>query len=174
MEEIKTVDLFAKPQRDASGKFVKGNTMTPIDKVGNVCHYCTNKEAVLKKIQLFSLWTQGKLPDKKLHMPYIEDLVDEDFLDVVYDTFLNWVDEKNDHSRENHAELIQTYKKLFTRQRGMLLKRTLSQNATGAIFQLKVNHGYVETEKRILAGDSQNPVREKLEIEITEAKRNYE
>ena len=170
MDEIKTIDIFAKPQRDASGKFVKGNTLTPPDN-SRPCIYCTNREEILKKIQLFSLWTQGKLPDKKLHMPYIEDLVDEDFLDVVYDTFLNWVDEKNEHVKENHADLIQTYKKLFTRQRGMLLKRTLSQNATGAIFQLKVNHGYIETEKRILAGDQNNPVREKLEIEITQAKK---
>ena len=172
MKTLDNIDLFAKPQRDEKGRFIKGNTMTPIDKVGNACQYCENKEAILKKIQLFSLWTRGKLPDGKLHMPYIEDLVDEDFLDVVYDTFLNWVDLKNDHSAAFHTELIQTYKKLFTRQRSMLLKRSLNQNAVGAIFQLKVNHGYVETEKRILAGDPDKPVNQKLEIEITEAKKH--
>ena len=167
MDTLKTIDIFAKPQRDAQGKFIKGNTQSE----GNVCEYCIREEEILKKIELFSLWTRGKLPDKKLHMPYIEDLVDEDFLDVLYDTFLNWVDEKNEHAKQKHGRLIQTYKKLFSRQRGMLLKRTLSQNATGAIFQLKVNHGYIETEKRILAGDQNNPVREKLEIEITQAKK---
>ena len=149
---------------------VKGNTQS----LGNVCEYCTKEEEILKKVQLFSLWTRGKLPDKKLHMPYIEDLVDEDFLDVIYDTFLNWVDENNKHAQEKHGRLIQSYKKLFSRQRGMLLKRTLSQNAAGAIFQLKANHGMMESEKRILAGDSQNPVAQKLEIEITEAKRHNE
>lgn len=173
MDSLKTIDLFAKPQRDASGKFIKGNTES-VGNSGKPCFFCRDKENILKKVELFSLWTRGKLPDKHLHMPYIQDLCDEDYLDILVDTWNDWTREEGDyaeHNAEFHSELIRAKKKLFARTEGMLLKRTLAQNPTGAIFQLKVNHGYIETEKRILAGDQNNPVREKLEIEITQAKK---
>lgn len=170
MKMLQTIDLFAKPQRDEKGRFVKGNSES-IGNAGKPCFFCRDREHYLKKINLYSLWTLGKL-DKKPHMPYFQMLCDEDYLDISYDTFLDWTNEKDQHAIENHAELIQIRKKLMRRQEGYLLQRTLSSAATGAIFQLKANHGYIETEKRILAGDPEKPVNQKLEIEIIDAKRN--
>ncbi len=170
MDEIKTIDLFAKPQRDEKGRFIKGNDgVPPIHE----CHFCRDQERILNKIELFSLWSRGKV-DKKLHMPYIQVLCDEDYLDVPYETFHNWLKEDSEHNQKFHLRLMQTIKKLYYRREHMLLNRTFQQNATGAIFQLKANHGYVETEKRILAGDKGNPVEQKLEIEIVEAKKHSE
>src|SRR6266576_1781961 len=104
MNNIKTIDLFAKPQRDVAGKFIKGNTES-VDNSGKPCFYCRDKERIQKKIELFSLWTRGKLPDKKLHMPYIQVLCDEDYLDIPYETFHNWLKEGVAHNDEFHSEL---------------------------------------------------------------------
>lgn len=168
MDEVKTIDLFG-PQRNAKGQFVNGNPATLQPKE---CFYCKDKERILKKVELFNLWTRGKV-DKKLHMPYIQVLCDEDYLDVPYETFHNWLKEDSEHNQEFHATLIQTIKKLYYRKEFMLLNRTLSDKTpVGSIFQLKANHGFIETEKQIHAGDKENPVLNKLEIEITEAKRH--
>jgi hypothetical protein len=72
------------------------------------------------------------------------------------------------HKEELHAELHESVNKLLQLQKQFLLNHSLFNNqVAGAIFQLKANHGMIETEKRILAGS----VNEPLEIIITEEDR---
>ena len=160
---VKSIDLFAKPQRNEKGQFVKGNTLTPVDKVGPKCKFCQDPDFYLKKIALYDLWTRGKLPDGKIHIPFLEELCDTDYLGIHTDTLNEWITDEL-HKTE-HPELAATIKGLVMRQKQFLLKRTLgANNPSGAIFQLKANHGLMEAEKKIIAGDKHEP----LQIEIIE------
>ncbi len=165
-----TIDLFAKPQRDKNGRFIKGNTLSVGNAGGNKCEYCENPQEILKKVILYKEWCRGKV-DGKIHHPYIQEMISEDYLDITYDQFEDWV-KSIDHKVE-HSELTRTVSKIMNRQQLNLLKMTLRpETYRGAKFQLSANHGMVEAEKRIVSGDQDNPQRHKLEIEITEAKKN--
>lgn len=178
MDNLKTIDLFAKPQRDEKGHFIKGNTMTPIGKVGRHCEFCPNAKEILKKVTLYRHYCNGKVNGKK-RVPFLEELCDEDYLDILVDQLEDWCktteikEHDSVHNPSLHTELSRSVALIFNNQRLWLKKRLLSdKNPTGAIFLLKANHGMMETEKRILAGDPEKPVNQKLEIEITEAKKH--
>ncbi len=144
--------------------FQKGNNASN-GKGGRRCEFCKEPEKILNKIKLYSEWTLGRV-DKEVHTPFLEELCDEDYLDIHMDTIHDWTHGK--HAEANHVDLIRTIKKLVMRQKRFLLKHTLtSQQVSGAIFQLKANHGMIETEKKILAGSGTEP----LEIIITEEDR---
>lgn len=68
-------------------------------------------------------------------IPYIEELADE-WLDCDEDTIANW---------SVHKEFFGAIKRIKMRQKMMLMKGEGAMK----IFQLKANHGMIETEKRI-------------------------
>lgn len=178
MDEIKTIDLFAKPQRDKNGKFITGNTASVGNAGGNKCEFCPNAKEIVKKVNLYRLFCNGKVNGKK-RIPFLEELCDEDYLDILVDQLEDWVRNKELSSKDPvhdpslHAELARTIAKLFTSQKLWLKKRVLGdKQPTGAIFLLKANHGMIETERQIQSGDKDNPIENKLQIEITEAKRH--
>lgn len=72
-------------------------------------------------------------------IPYKEEV--SLMLEVDMETIYNWCDK--------HDEFLGAIKKLETKQKLALLKATMSRqvNGTGAIFQLKVNHGMIETQE---------------------------
>lgn len=74
---------------------------------------------------------------------------------------------------KKYPDFSATIKGLDEKQKAQLMNDGLyggkDVNATMAIFLLKVNHGMIETEKKILAGESNNPVRvEIIEDKVTE------
>lgn len=76
-------------------------------------------------------------------VPYIEKLALE--LDVDEDTVANWC--------KAHEEFFGTIKKIKSLQKLRLYGKSMEKtSSTGAIFQLKVNHDMVETERRLLGG----------------------
>lgn len=151
----------AKLERDAKGHFLPGNQ----ESVGNSghapCHYCQNKEQIMKDVYLYEAYCNGQLPDQPhIEMPYLEELCLR--LKIHTDTLANWV--AGNCKEGDHSDIIQAYKRLFMTQKLRLMQRMGSNNPTGSIFLLKANHNMVETEKRLIAG----VVNEPLEIVITE------
>ena len=73
-------------------------------------------------------------------IPYLEEFASN--LGVDEDTITNW--------GKKHEEFFGAIKRLKTKQKFQLQKLGLSSkiNSTMAIFQLKVNHGFIETEKK--------------------------
>lgn len=85
-------------------------------------------------------------------IPYIEQLAI--FLDVNDETILEW--------EKRYDEFSATIKKLRSVQKFMLMKGSIESkyNPASAIFQLKVNHGMIETSKQDITsnGKELNPV----------------
>ena len=159
-----------KPQRNEKGQFAPGNNASE-GSGGRPCGFCEKRTEIMNKIKLYSEWTLGNV-DKKLHVPYLEELCDETYLDIHTDTLTNWTD--NAHDVVLHTELIATIKKLKMRQKRLLLMRTLGQVSTGAIFQLKANHGMIETEKQMMVGGNNNDSPVKYDINIIPKKKREE
>jgi hypothetical protein len=74
------------------------------------------------------------------------------FINVNDDTLVEW--------EKVHPEFSAAVKRITQIQKVDLVKGGLTQkfNPTMSIFLLKANHGMIETEKRILAGDKDNPL----------------
>lgn len=136
---------------------------------GRPCEYCKNKDSVEKKVQGFIDRCTTSEKGKTI-MPFLEELCLE--LDIDEDTMSNWANKKTPENEAEHPWFFGAYKKLRMVQKLRLQQRTMGRyNPTGAIFLLKANHGYMESEKKILAGDRNEP----LQIEIIEeAKREVE
>lgn len=123
---------------------------------GRPCKYCAKSE---KYQTLSDDYVQRFLVAKeKLIIPFAEELAL--ILNVLPETLSIWSTKTlPDSEKLEHPEFAHTYKKLLTIQKLRLLQRTLGRfNPTGAIFQLKVNHGLIEAEKKILTGDSKEPL----------------
>ncbi|MHB9161692.1 MAG: hypothetical protein ACYC6W_12525 [Nitrosotalea sp.] len=150
--------------RDEKGHFLKGNQESKgLENNGAPCEYCPNKESILKITNEYL----AKCESIKgvSGVPFIEALQLK--LKCDDETILEWAKRKTREGKLEHPDFNAAIKRLKIMQRLGLLEKTLGRfNPTGAIFQLKVNHGMIETEKRILAGDSHEP----LEIIITEEK----
>lgn len=135
----------------------------PVPGAGRKCYYCENKEKVqrvvddyLEKHQTFG---------EKASIPFIEELAM--ILKRNASRINDWVIKKDEEGKPEHPDLINSIDRLKNIQKLRLLQRTLGRyNPTGAIFQLKANHGLIETEKKVLTGDSREP----LLIELIEAK----
>jgi len=81
--------------------------------------------------------------DNKKRMPLLEELAR--LCDVHGETLENWCEE--------NEEFFETIKKLKELQKERIVQIGFgAKNPTFAIFMLKANHGMIETEKRILAG----------------------
>ena len=149
-------------ERDDKGQITKGiaQDTNKNGTAGRPCEYCQDKDAILQKTtSYFELCWQ------KMKMPFVEELSLE--LDKDDDTIVEWAKKKNDDDCFEHPEFSAIIKKLKTLQKLRLMQRILGRyNATGGIYLLKVNYGMIEAEKRILAGESREP----LEIIITEEK----
>ncbi len=135
-------------------------------KVGRPCEYCQNKEKIDKITKEYLESARSKKGTREGFVPYQQELAD--MLDVDNDTIWNWATKKNDKDSLEHEEFFGLIKKLNNFKELMLLKRTMGRyNPTGAIFQLKTKHGYIETEKQVLAGDKNEP----LTIEVIEERK---
>lgn len=84
-------------------------------------------------------------------VPYVEELALK--LDIDDETIAEWA--------KIHADFSATIKRIRSLQRLLLMKMSSDKEhvPAGAIFQLKANHGMIETEKRILAGEQNEPLR---------------
>ena len=166
-----TPPVEEKPQRNEKGQFVEGNTVS-VGNSGKPCSFCEKPFEIIQKIKLYGQWTRGKV-DGKIHVPFLEELCDEDYLDISEDTITNWVEHA--HDEVAHAELIRAIKTLMMRQKGFLKKRVLGdKNPTGGIFLLKANHGLIETEKQMLVGGQQGDQPVRYDIRIVPKKKRGE
>lgn len=83
-------------------------------------------------------------------VPWIEEFARS--IGTVRQNLHNW-------SKE-HQEFFDAINEIEEFQRVQLMKKAVNGEAVPApaIFLLKANHGMIETEKRILAGDKENPL----------------
>lgn len=167
--EVITKPLIPQPQiiRDEKGRIVKPipQQTNKNGKAGRPCEYCKNKEVLQKKADAF-VEKAIRGVNGKIIIPWIEDLALE--LNTIDENIVNWANKKNEDGSYEHPELFTAYKKVNMIQKLRLKQRTTGRyNATGSIFLLKANHGLIETEKQIHAGDSNEP----LEIRIVKEKR---
>lgn len=82
-------------------------------------------------------------------IPYLEELALE--LNVDEDTINRWRKAKYKSGKHKYEEFYGAIKKLKTIQKLRLLKATFNKStATGSIFQLKVNHKMIETNRNEL------------------------
>lgn len=132
--------------------------------IGAPCKFCGNREIIMKKTNEY---IDKCYLSKPPQIPYKEELAL--ILDVDEDTISNWANKRiGETDSLEHPEFFGAYKKVNTVQKLFLLKRTTGRfNPTGAIFQLKANHGMIETEKKILAGDKDA---EPITIKVVEDK----
>lgn len=128
---------------------------------GRPCEFCKRKDEILAKTRAYLDSAVGEKP-KMIFLGEICLL-----LSCHKETLMDWAHKKNEQGELEHPEFSDLIKRAELIQETRLQQRILGRyNPTGAIFLLKTKHGYVETEKQIHAGDSNEP----LEIVITEAK----
>jgi hypothetical protein len=108
----------------------------------------------LQKCKGMLVVSEGFDPPKqiKIDVPSISALAAE--LEVARETIWDWCKD------EDKKEFSNTINAIFALQEASLVENGLigKFNPTMSIFLLKSNHGYIETEKRILAGDKENPL----------------
>ena len=144
------------PNRNNLGQFVPGNNAS-LNNSGKPCRLCENMDEYLKIVDEYIKDCQSTTKPK---MPFIEEIALK--LKAHRETVMEWAKNKEDHPE--YSNLIYTAQML---QSLRLQQRVLGRyNPTGAISLLKWHHGMIETEKRILAGDKDEPV--KLEVQIVE------
>jgi hypothetical protein len=132
-----------------------------VNEGGRPCEFCKDP-TIQSRADKYISECNSEIKPK---IPYIQEFAM--LVDVDRDTIVDWANKKLENGELEHPMFYRTVKKLMTHQEFRLLQRTLGRfNPTGAIFQLKVNHKYIETEKKILGGDSNEP----LEIRIVEDK----
>ncbi len=132
--------------------------------IGRPCEYCKRKEEIDKVTADYL--ASAKRPIKPI-IPFIQELVM--ILDVDIDTVHDWAAKKMRGGKLEHPDFSRAVKSLLNIQQLRLLNRTLGRfSPAGAIFQLKANHGMIETEKRLLGGLTNEP----LEIVFTEEVKN--
>lgn len=134
------------------------------------CSYCADKDKYQSLVEDYLKKCRAKTGEK-VQIPFIQEIAD--IFDVDRDTINDWANKKILDSQGKqtdeleHPDFFRTIKKIKNLQELRLLQRTLGRfNPTGAIFQLKTNHGYIETEKKVVTGDAAEP----LMIEIISEK----
>ncbi len=157
------------PNRNEKGQWVKGNDASVGNEGGRPCRYCEEETALSHRT---AKYIERCTSSTKPMIPYIEELALE--MGVDDSEIVSWANKvKPDTEELEHPEFNTAYKRIKMIQKLRLQQRTQGRfNPTGAIFLLKANHGFMESEKRILAGDKDQPM--KLEIEITEEKKREE
>lgn len=108
-------------------------------KTGRPTDYSAEKLKIAKQY-LQDCWGDDSIP-------YIEALAYK--LDITRETVYQW--SKDD---ENKKQFSYTVKRIEDLQRLRLLQRSNAKDAftPGQIFQLKANHGMIETERKMLVG----------------------
>lgn len=153
-----------KVQRNDKGQFVKGNTESVGNEGGRPCEYCENKEKY-QKIADEYIERCESTGEGKAAIPFIEELALR--MKKYREIILDWEKKMLPDGTPEHPEFVLTLKRIDSLQRLRLMQRTLGRyNPTGAIFQLKSNHGFMESEKKVIAGDKNEP----LQVEIIEEK----
>lgn len=147
-------------QRNDKGQFIQGNTASVgLTNSGAKCRMCEHKDEYLTKIKNYLDKATGEKPQ----MIYLGEICI--MLDITKNTFGEWRTKKKEDGTLEHPEYSHLIERAEAIQETRLQQRVLGRyNPTGAIFLLKTKHGYMETDKRVLAGDSKDP----LEIIITE------
>lgn len=163
--EKKVIPAVKDPNRNEKGQFVPGNTASVGSETnGRPCELCSNHETIMKKANAY-LERCNKGVGGKATMPFIEELAIE--CGVLDTTIVNWAQKKNEKDEPEHPDFLSAYLYVKMYQKLRLQQRALGRyNPTGALSLLKFNHGMIETEKKILAGDKNEP----LQIEIIEEK----
>lgn len=91
-------------------------------------------------------------------IPFLEELAL--LLDVDEDTVTNWQNEKDEQGNRMYPEFFGACKKIMTLQKLRLRRASMEkQSAAGSIFQLKTNHGMVETSRSELSGPGGDPIK---------------
>lgn len=167
---LPTLDLFAKPQRNEKGQFVTGNStqFQPGNTAGAGNHNAGRPSKYNEELQQKAEAYYQKCIDKK-QVPFIQELQLE--LGITRETVNEWKTAKYENGNLKFPAFSDIAFKIDTLQELALLKRGIGgKAATFNMFLLKTKHGYIETDKQILAGDSDN----KLEIVIVPENRNYD
>lgn len=93
--------------------------------------------------------------DREFQIPYIQELAL--VLGVNQDTLYEWAKAKNEDNNLRYPEFSEALKMIKSCQELKLLRSSMyAFSSTGSLFQLKTNHGYVETEKRVIEAKVQN------------------
>jgi hypothetical protein len=125
---------------------------------GRPCKFCENKAEFIK---ISKEYLASCIREDKPRIPYLNELAIK--LQAHRETFYEWRQSEHDH-----GEFPYLIKELETIQEFRLQQRIMGRyNPTGGMFLLKTKHGYIETEKQILAGDK---AAEPIHITITEEK----
>lgn len=122
------------------------------------CEYCQNRVFIQQLTKRYM--DECGLDRKPVKIPFLEELA----IRLMHhsETILEWGKDEVHHKEFSESiRLLKTYQSLRLQQR--VLGRF---NPSGAISLLKWHHGMIETEKRILAGDRDEPMQ--LQIEITD------
>ena len=121
-----------------------------MNKVGRPTKYYDGMIDIAKKY----IYSCGR---EQTEMPTIEGLAE----------ILNVDDERIGEYAEKHPEFHATIKRLKAKQKTQLMNDGMyggkKVNSPMAIFLLKANHGMIETERKLLIGDKENP----LEVKTT-------
>jgi hypothetical protein len=160
MSSIETEEVKA-----LNGEIVEKENKYPCNPngLGTPCKYCAKREEIDNKVKNFvnecyigKLNNQGNTVRRAA---FIEDLCLE--LDIDEDTATNW------YNKHPNSSFFGAIKKIKLIQKSALKKTCWKGkgNIIGSMFLLKADHGLVETEKRILAGENNGTP---LKIEITE------
>lgn len=125
----------------------------------------TYDDSKLKIAQDYLLKCSG-LVDGKKRLPILEELAR--LCGVDHETLDNWAEKKDENGNYIRPEFLATIKSVRSLQKETLVQKGMQMsNPTFAIFLLKANHGMIETEKRILAGERQG---EPLQVSVTNYK----
>lgn len=124
---------------------------------GRPCTFCQDSEKYLALTRDYVEKSEKKTGEK-VAIPFMEELAL--ILHKDCDTLKNWADKKIGENNElEHPEFNDLYTRILLIQKVRLLQRTLGRfNPTGAIFQLKANHGMMETEKKVIGGVTNEPL----------------
>jgi hypothetical protein len=167
------IDKF-KDFRNGKGQFTTGNTarFQAGNKAGLGNHDTGRPtkytDEILKKAEAYL----EKCKVQK-HIPFTQELALE--LKISRETINQWRTATDKDGEIRYRAFSDICEDIDTYQEVAIIKRGLAGKAPSfAQFLLETKHKYIKTEKQILIGEKDNPVREKLEIEIVEAAPRYE
>lgn len=161
-----------KPQRNEKGQFIQGNQEARgLENSGRPCEFCERPVEIMNKVNLYREYCRGNV-DGKTHLPYLQELVSEDYLDITMDQFEDWV--KSERHKKEHSELSRTVSKIMNRQQLNLLRLTMyNETYRGAALQLAANHGIVAITKEYQAGIKEEPIQYNINI-VPKSKKQLE
>lgn len=149
--------IAAKPERDAKGHFLPGHTESVGNDGGRPCKFCENESIIMKKTTAYIrefLNAKGGRGET----PFIEELALK--LEVDENTMTNWATKKRKDTEElEHPMFLGAFNTIMGLQKLQLKRIGLKGRAQHfAQFLLSANHDLISAEKRIVAGDSQEPL----------------